>query len=82
MENQLSLNKEDSANSETACRFKEIISGKLVQCLEKNPSCNNSFYFGTAIFCKKPIQQELKQNSPPQSVSPLITILKKDIGSF
>lgn len=82
MKNQSSFNKEVSAGSEPVCRFKEVISGKLVQCLEKNPSCNNSFYFGTAIFCKKPIQQELKQNSPPQSVSPSITILKKDSGSF
>ncbi|MFA6980752.1 MAG: hypothetical protein WC209_15630 [Ignavibacteriaceae bacterium] len=82
MENQLSFNKEDSANSESACRFKEVISGKLVQCLEKNPSCNNSFYFGTAIFCKKPIQQELKQNSPAQSVSPTFTIFNNDPESF
>lgn len=82
MKNLLSFNKKDSVNVEPTCQVKEVISGKLVQCLEKNPTCDNSFYFGTALFCKKPIQQVIMENKNPQPVSPPFTISKKDPGIF
>ncbi len=82
MKNLLSFNKKDSIKTEPTCQVKEVISGKVVQCLEKNPTCDNSFYFGTALFCKKPIQQTLNENKNTQPTSPPFITFKKNSGNF
>lgn len=73
MKNLLSFNKKDSVKEEPICQVKEVITGKVVQCLEKNPTCDNSFHFGNVLFCKKPIQQKLVENKNALPSSPPFT---------
>lgn len=69
MEDQTPFSPMDSIDSFSICRVKDIVSGKLVQCLEKNSLCPNTFYFGKTVFCKLPIQNEGIKNNDPKTNS-------------
>ena len=69
MEDQIHLSPKDSIDSFSVCRVKDVVSGKLVQCLEKNSLCPNTIYFGKTVFCKLPFQNEGTQNNNPKTNS-------------
>lgn len=39
-----------------SCRAKEVVSGKLVECLVKGSVCEHSFHFGNKLFCSHPLK--------------------------
>lgn len=59
----ISPNGEELKYNLAKCRTKEIVHGKIDQCLVENPTCNYFFHFGTAIFCKHPARNQFDQNS-------------------
>jgi len=61
---------------------KEVAGGKIIQCLEENPHCNNFFYYGSTIFCKKTLQNKLNQTNSVMRDPSIITQLKKNVESF
>jgi len=60
------------------CRTKEIVSGKIVQCLVKNPTCGCFFHFGAAIFCMHPSQNKSNKHSLEGANNPMFVELDKD----
>jgi len=68
MKNQIPLSPQNSIDSFSICRVKDVVSGKLVQCLEKNSLCPNTFYFGKTVFCKLPLTIEGGQNNPSKTI--------------
>lgn len=69
MEDQRPLSPKDTIDSFSICRVKDVVSGKLVQCLEKDSLCPNTFYFGKTVFCRLPFQNEVIKNNPLKAIS-------------
>lgn len=77
-----SVGKANSEETWQCNKKKEIVGGKIIQCMEENPLCNNFFYFGSAIFCKKTVKNEPIQTNGVKHVPPIINMLKKERESF
>ncbi|MEI7905995.1 MAG: hypothetical protein WCI84_01420 [Bacteroidota bacterium] len=60
-----SNNAANSPGQEAApyCKVRDIVDGKVVECLEEKPLCTFSFGFGNNQFCSHPLRAEItKQN--------------------
>lgn len=76
MKKEKSAGKANSEETWQCNKTKEVVGGKIIQCFEENPLCNNFFYFGSAIFCKKSMQNELTHPNGEKHVPPIFNILK------
>lgn len=69
MEASLLIKEEGLNNSCPECQIKEMVSGKIYQCLVESPTCNYYFHFGATRFCKHPsrnlfIKKNIEKPSP------------------
>lgn len=78
MKESMSHGKEEFEDYLQDCRTKEVIGGKIEQCLVENPACNHFIHFGAATFCNHPLRNQITKDNPEKTVSQLPTQIKND----
>lgn len=49
-----------------SCRAKEVVRGKLVECLVMGSVCEHSFHFGNKLFCSHPLKHVIAKRTQKQ----------------